>query len=183
MTEITPYIRRAWYDTLLAGAQIGPRLIFDYELLYIKDGVCTLTVEDRVYAHKKGTFFFFRPKMEHTILVSADTPLTQPHIHFDLVRQPDSETVLVNLYLTNEIPQAWMSMFRPDTLLEMIPALPDFVHPNDTSVLEQMITDVIYAHANCSTLLEQIKTRYLFLQLLHKVLYEMQLVARCGSRT
>lgn len=75
-----------------------------------------------------------------------------------------------------------MSMFRPDTLLEMIPALPDFVHPNDTSVLEQMITDVIYAHANCSTLLEQIKTRYLFLQLLHKVLYEMQLVARCGSR-
>lgn len=59
MTEITPYIRRAWYGTLLAGAQIGPRLIFDYELLYIKDGVCTLTVEDRVYAHKKGTFFFF----------------------------------------------------------------------------------------------------------------------------
>lgn len=71
--------------------------------------------------------------------------------------------MLVNLYLTNEIPQAWMGMFRPDTLLEMIPALPDFVHPNDTSVLEQMITDVIYAHANCSTLLEQIKTRYLFL--------------------
>ena len=74
MTEITPYIRRAWYDTLLAGAQIGPRLIFQGWRLHLNGRRSCLCAQ-------KGDIFLFRPKMEHTILVSADTPLTQPHIH------------------------------------------------------------------------------------------------------
>ncbi len=47
--SLSPYIRIAWYSTLEPYTVLGPRDIFDYELLYLKEGAVRVTVENTVY--------------------------------------------------------------------------------------------------------------------------------------
>ena len=82
--HINPYVRKAFYDRLMPHQVIGERIIYDYELLYIKSGRCVVTIEDQQYETQPGDLYFFRPGMRHSIIV-FDEPLIQPHIHFDLV--------------------------------------------------------------------------------------------------
>lgn len=180
-TEINPYIRRAWYDTLEANASIYRRVIFDYELLYIKDGHCTIEVENKIYTPQKGDIFLFRPKIEHAIHVASDTPLIQPHIHFDLMHLADSEEIPICFDPYDRLSPSERAWFRPDTLAEILSPMPDYVHPSDVRLIEQMMVDVIYVHANKASFLEELREQALFMQLLHRVLYEMQLAAKPHS--
>lgn len=172
-----PYIRRAWYHTLDVSSTIHSRVIFDYELLFIKDGKCTIRVEDREYKPLPGDVFLFRPRCEHSIHVASDTPLIQPHIHFDLRYQADSPIVPINFLPLCQVHREQMAFFRPDELSELISPLPDFVHPDSGALVEQLMSDVIFKHNNCSDLLDEMDVQGLFLQLLYQVLYEMRLAA------
>ncbi|MGN0747942.1 MAG: helix-turn-helix domain-containing protein [Aristaeellaceae bacterium] len=180
--EISPYIRRAWFDTLDSNGYIPERVIFDYELLYIKEGKCSIRVEDRLYTPQPGDFFLFRPRVTHAIQVSADTPLIQPHIHFDLCLQPDSGEVPVSMCPLERIPPEQMSFFRTDVLAEFISPMPDFVHIDNLKYAEGLMSDIIYLHTNKVTILDAIREKTLFLQLLHYILGEMALMARNRAR-
>ncbi len=173
--DVNPYIRRAWYDTLAPNGYISPRVIFDYELLLVKDGKCRIQVADREYFPQKGDIFLFRPNREHRIDVASDAPLVQPHIHFDLVKRYDSEQVPINFTRFCDVPAEQRAWFRPDTLAAACPDITDFVRPSDGALFERKMVDVIYAHSNGGQLLNQLREKYLFMQLLHMVLYEMSL--------
>ncbi len=173
--EINPYIRRAWYDTLEPNSHIPPRVIFDYELLFVKEGKCSIQVMDHVYYPQKGDIFLFRPNRRHRIDVASDAPLIQPHIHFDLFKQNNSAQVPINFTLYDEIPVEQRSWFRPDTLGETCSYITDFVRPSDSSLFERMMVDVIYTYNNRDQLLNKLRNKYLFTQLLYMVLYEMSL--------
>lgn len=182
MTEINPYIRRAWYDQLNPGLVIGPRIILDYELLYIKDGKCTITVENRRYTPQRGDFFLFRPGIEHSILVDAQTPLIQPHIHFDLNKRDDSPITPICMVPKSELGSEHLAQLRPDEL-GAAGIVADCFHPADTRLLETMLIDVISAHAHRSSYLDEFKVRYLFFLLLYRVLFEIKLSVRAGAST
>lgn len=175
--EIAPYIRRAWFDTLDANGYIPRRVIYDYELLYIKEGKCTIRIEDRVYHPEPGDFFLLRPKITHAIDVSADTPLIQPHIHFDLFRQADSEEVPICMEPLEKIPAENLRFFRPDVLADCITPMPDYLRVSDSKYAERMMSDIIYLHANKVSILDAMKEQALFIQLLHYILYEMSLLS------
>lgn len=175
--EISPYIRRAWFDTMDCNGFIPERVIFDYELLYIKEGKCSIRVEDRTYTPQPGDFFLFRPKVTHAIQVSADTPLIQPHIHFDLCLQPDSSEVPVSMLPLDRIPPEQHRYFRPDMLADLISPMPDFIHIDNLKYAEGLMSDVIYLHTNKVTILDAMREKTLFLQLLHYILGEMQLLS------
>lgn len=176
-SEISPYIRRAWFDTLKSNGFIPERVIFDYELLYIKEGKCYITVENRTYAPQPGDFFLFRPKVTHSIKVSADSSLIQPHIHFDLCLQPDSNEVPVSMLPLYRIPPEQQCYFRPDLLADLISPMPDFIHIDNLKYAEGLMSDVIYLHTNKLTILDAMREKELFLQLLHYVLGEMVLLS------
>lgn len=173
--EINPFIRRAWYSTLHANEYFRPRVIFDYELLYIKDGHCLVQVEDNIYQAQRGDIFLFRPNRQHSLKIASDTDLIQPHVHFDVEQYADAEKVPVNYVTFDNVPAEQRSMFRRDVLEEELGPLPDFIHPSDYRIFEKMILEVIYTNERKDSILDQIICKQTFLQLLHQTLYEMQL--------
>jgi len=93
--SINPYIRIATPSLLSVGAEIKNRIIFDYELIYIEDGTLYLVYDGKEYYCQKGQFVFLRPGITHAFR-KIDAPLSQPHIHFDMVYQSNSEEVPVS---------------------------------------------------------------------------------------
>ena len=47
--ELSPYIRLAWSCFSFAPFVIGKRIIFDYELIYLKQGKWELEVNNQIY--------------------------------------------------------------------------------------------------------------------------------------
>ena len=52
--KLSPYIRVAWNDYQNTPWVVGPRVIFDYEILYLAEGELKLTVEG-IAAAEAGT--------------------------------------------------------------------------------------------------------------------------------
>lgn len=170
----SPYIRRAWYDTLSPNSIIRERVIFDHELLYIKDGLCTIQVEDHVYRPMPGDFFLFRPKIPHSIRVDATNSLIQPHIHFDMVNLSDSPSVPINFSPLSEIPESSMHFFREDPLADFMTPMANFIRVSDRKYAEQLLSEIIFLHSNKTSILSTIRTQYLFSELLYYLLSEMK---------
>lgn len=174
MSDFSPYIRRAWYDTLPPNSSIPERVIFDYELLYIKDGKCFIQVENRLYRPKPGDFFLFRPKIHHSIRVDASDSLIQPHIHFDMINLPDSPLVPINFTPLSQVPEDSMAFFREDILTDFATPMADFIRVNDTKYAEQLLSEIIFLHSNKTSMLSSIRKHYLFSELLYYLLCEMK---------
>lgn len=170
--NIAPYIRVAWYSVLPPGRFIKSRVIFDYEILYIKEGACVVTVEDQVYHPVVGDIFLFRPKQRHSIYVSESSYLVQPHIHFDLQHFDDAADVFVSFKPLDEMNEQEKSFFRPDILSDFLDPFPTYIQLRNPKIIEQMLVDVIYAHNNVS-LFPELNEKWLFLRLFYQLLFEI----------
>lgn len=93
--EINPYIRVAMRSTLLAPSHINRRIIFDYELIYIDDGCFMLTYNEKDFPCKKGDFLLLCPNIPHSFHILTSN-VSQPHIHFDLKYDFQSQKVFVS---------------------------------------------------------------------------------------
>ncbi len=171
-TPLCPYIRRAWYNILQPNEHIAERVIFDYELLYIKEGKAIITLEDRRYTGGKGDVFIFRPRQRHAIRMVFDEQLVQPHIHFDLTYHPDRAVVPISYRNMDAIKPEEMSYFREDILDQFIAPFPSHFHPHAPMYIEQMIFDIIHAFTNPGPY-KEITLTHLFLRLWEQVLNEL----------
>lgn len=89
LCDINPYIRRATFSTLKAGFILSRRIIFDYELIVIKQGDFILELDGKEHPCKTGDIIFLRPGIPHSFK-AITAPLHQPHIHFDITYRSDS---------------------------------------------------------------------------------------------
>lgn len=169
---LSPYIRRAWYNTLRPGEQIGPRVIFDYELVLIKEGNAVITIEDRKYFAGPGDMFIFRPNQRHIIQVTPNMPLIQPHIHFDLAYYENRARVPVSYNDMESIPSEQLSYFREDTLDHFLSPFPSHLHPNNELYIEQLLFNIIHA-VESPRPFNEIYLQRLFLELWEQVLLEV----------
>ena len=169
---LCPYVRRAWYDTMLPGSDIPDRMIYDYELMYIKDGSAKIVIEGKSYIARQGDLFFFRPRQVHSITILGDKPLTQPHIHFDLEYYPDREKVPVSLINLDRMSESDKAYFRRDISEYFCEDFPSRIRPQSQLYLEQLIFDVIHAFSNPGAY-QEIHLQWLFLRLWQQVLYEV----------
>lgn len=92
------YIRRAWDDKEPENWKFPDRVIFDYELLYIVEGEAIITIDNVEYNARPNDIFLFKPMEVHSIQGINDTPLRQPHVHFDFFYQEDSEDVYIPVW-------------------------------------------------------------------------------------
>lgn len=169
---LCPYIRRAWYNTLQPNEDIHERVIFDYELLYVKSGRSIITVENQEFICNKGDIFIFRPRQKHAIRVAFDEPLVQPHIHFDLTYSKDRKEVPVNYSSMIDLSEKEKTYFREDILDQFISPFPSHFHPHSSSFIEQMLFDLIYTYSSTSPWRDIALSR-IFLQLWEQVLNEI----------
>lgn len=93
LAEINPYIRRAMRSYLPPLWQINQRIILDYEIIYVESGHFQLTYNHRTYSCQAGDVVFLCPNIPHTIF--SDVSVSQPHIHFDVQYDTNSEQVFI----------------------------------------------------------------------------------------
>lgn len=112
--NVNPYIRlTSKHSTLHAFSLIKRRIIFDYELIYIKSGSFTLEYNFKNYECKQGDIIFIRPGIRHAFYI-GETPVIQPHVHFDLEFFLDSPEIPVCFKDVNELNESEKSRVRKD---------------------------------------------------------------------
>lgn len=174
MLDLRPYIRRAWYDYMSPQNNLHNRVIFDYEIMYVKEGCATVLLEGKKYDAMPGDLFFFRPKQPHSIIIEGNELLCQPHVHFDLMYYPDQQDVFVCLKPFDQLTKEEKKYFRPDILQSYFPFMPSCIRLKDTAVIEQLLFDVIFAFNN-PVQFNEINLQWRFLRLFWQLLHEMSL--------
>ena len=174
---LCPYIRRAWYNILHPGEVIHNRVIYDYELVFIKKGSGHITINDQLYTAKAGDLFLFRPKQQHAIYVSPSEELIQPHIHFDLQYYENREIVPVSYESMETMTPEQLTYFREDIIDQFFSPFPSYFHPHNGVYIEQLIFDIIHAVDNPRPF-NDVYLQYAFLRLWEQVLLEASYTSR-----
>ncbi len=92
--KINPYIRYARPSVLSKTAHLFPRVIYDYEIIYIESGAIDLRYDNKKYECRGGEVLFFCPGAEHSFTVRDI--VSQPHIHFDIAHRERSERIPIS---------------------------------------------------------------------------------------
>src|SRR5690349_10308368 len=96
LDSISPYIRVAFPSSINAPWHLKERVIFDYEILLIKEAELLITIEDKSYHGMPGDIFLFKPRQRHSMRIIKGTRFIQPHIHFDLFYHENRHDVKVS---------------------------------------------------------------------------------------
>lgn len=115
--NVNPYIRfTSQNSTLHAYSSIKRRIIFDYELIYIQSGNFTLEYDSRNYNCKEGDILLIHPCISHAFYIN-ETPVVQPHVHFDLEFLIDSCKVPISFKDYNQLSDIEKSYIRQDVFM------------------------------------------------------------------
>ena len=172
LTNLSPYVRIAWYSTLDPHTILGPRDIFDYELLYLKEGSARINVEGRVYDGNPGDVFLFRPHQRHKIECLNNFPVIQPHVHFDLQYRADQHDVFVSYVTDEEMTPKQKTFFRSDIMDRFYPSIPDRIHLQNSKVFEEYLFDLIDEY-NMPSSFTQVRQQWYFMRLFDLYLTEV----------
>lgn len=151
---LSPYIRIALDIKHWTSWQIKEREIWDYELLYLKEGHLSVTVEDRMYEGIPGDIFLFKPRQRHSILMLGETPVRQPHIHFDLFEAADSREIPVSFKMSHDMQPDELNWFRPDLLSANPWFLPNHIRLRQPERFELMLFELIEEYQTQSPVYE-----------------------------
>ena len=172
---LTPYIRVAWDHTFEdLDYQIGPRVIFDYEIIFICSGEIELTLEEKNYQALPGDFIILRPRQRHTLRSVGTELVHQPHIHFDLRKDELSAEVYTSYRDYNDISLSDHRLFREDILNEICPDIPPVLRLKNYKRMRDILMAIIYEKEKRMAY-SDIQASGLFLQLFSLLLRESSL--------
>jgi AraC-like DNA-binding protein len=144
LSRLSPYIRIAMDHRATQGFHLRERAIFDYELLYVKEGRVLVTVNGRHYNGEPGDLFLFKPGEPHSIRTKPGFPIfRQPHIHFDLFERSDSADVKISFKPVGEMTPQERAWIREDVLSEPPFRFPNHIRPRNPLAYETMLIGII----------------------------------------
>lgn len=142
LKTLSPYIRVALDSKITPPWEIN-RVIFDYELLLIKEGQALITIEDKIYEGVPGDIFLFKPKENHSIKIIGNDVFYQPHIHFDLYYEANSPDVKISYQLFEEMDKSSHHLFRENISEKSYPVIPNHITLKNTGYFEKMLFEII----------------------------------------
>ncbi|MBR3895371.1 MAG: helix-turn-helix domain-containing protein [Clostridia bacterium] len=147
--EMNPYIRVATQSVLRAGHEIGRRVLFDYEMIYVESGCFTLMYDGRDYFCCEGQFLLLRPGIPHAFF-GLTGEVSQPHIHFDFTATAESPRIPISFRDVDCFSEAERRMIARD-VFEECPQQPvvDFAEREDAL---RLFYGVIQAQKNAPLL-------------------------------
>lgn len=173
--HISPYIRVAMDNRIKAPWSLQERVIFDYELLLIKEGIIRVTIDHKVYIGKPGDMFLFRPKESHSITILEGEVFRQPHLHFDLNECPSSPLVKVCFKPLCQLTADEKALFRHDILSQLNFPFPSHFRPEHLEEIEAILYKIIEVHT-LHPPYYQLTSKGLFIQLWAVLLNELKLI-------
>ncbi len=117
ISDINPYIRLAIHSELMPNYVIKKRIIFDYELVYLREGELTFVYADKKYKCQAGQFIFIRPGIPHSFHVGS-AGLLQPHIHFDVTYSSSSEVTPISFKDRDQLSPRETALIQKDRFSE-----------------------------------------------------------------
>ena len=139
---LSPYIRHAMYSTLLPNYIINRRVIFDYEIIYIKEGSFKIQIDGVDYICQKNNVVFLRPGVPHIFYVGK-YGVSQPHIHFDAIYSPKSLVTPISFKDMDAMTPEEISLIQEDVLSDI--NIPCVFSPEDPSSFQRLFFNIIDA--------------------------------------
>ncbi len=143
LIQFSPNVRRAW-NHRVPKMLLKPRIIFDYELLYVEKGELSIRIEEDFYTILPGDIVLFKPGKEHEIMGSVGE-CWMPHIHFDLMYYEDFEDVPINFKTLKECSESELRLIRQDILDTALP-IPDIIRISNHIEIYNTILKLIHAY-------------------------------------
>jgi AraC-like DNA-binding protein len=143
LDSLSPFVRLAWDNIIYPPWNLKERVIFDFELLFIKEGEILVNIEEQDYHGIPGDVFLFKPRLKHSINFLSGEKFHQPHIHFDFVYQQNSPEITVSFRSLHEISESEMTLFREDIFSALPLEIPNHFRLNNFILLEKMFMDII----------------------------------------
>lgn len=122
LSEINPYLRLCIQSVIPANRQINRRIILDYELICLESGQLELEYNGTVFRFGPGDILLLCPGIPHAFHV-LDQPVSQPHIHFDLIYDSYSPSVFISFQDMEALSEADRQMLR-ENLFPQLAASP-----------------------------------------------------------
>ena len=138
---INPYIRFALYGVWLKKHYIN-RVIWDHEIGFVDKGSLKITIDNNVYIAKQNDFFILRPNINHIIEWTGED-CDQPHVHFDFIKQPDSEKVGISFLRREQMTPEQLTFFRDDFFKDNNIDMPVIVHVKNTDAPKKLLFRLI----------------------------------------
>lgn len=148
LNQMSVYVRRAWDHTMPLNWEISKRYIYDFEILFIKEGEVIITIKDKIYEGKAGDVFFFRPLVVHSIKSIGSTKVRQPHIHFDFCFDKDS----IDLEVPLSMPASPKNYAREDITKNSLLNIDDKITFKNPYRIDKLITDLVLEHQSLNPL-------------------------------
>lgn len=167
--HLSPNVRRAW-NHRVKEIQLAPRVIFDYELLYVEKGEYHVRVEAETFTAGPGSILLFKPGFEHEFysIGGADNECWMPHIHFDVLYYEDFEEVSINFSTRDQCTEQELQFIRPD-LLGAVFKFPNVIHVSNHMEIHKCLKQIIHAYerrdADYSLLQKSLVLRIIYLLL------------------
>lgn len=124
--------------------KLKPRIIFDYELLYLEKGELRLRIEEDYHVLSVGDIVLFKPGKEHEFLGSTGE-CWMPHIHFDVLPYDDFDAVPINFKTFKECTEEEKGYIRPDVLGKVL-EFPDIIRIGGHPEILHHLTKLIHAY-------------------------------------
>lgn len=140
-SAFSPYIRVARNSTLIAPFIINNRIIFDYEIIFVEDGMCDITIDNILYRCQKNDVVFLRPGIEHKLESVSDIDFVQPHIHFDIIFDEKSEERFVSFKQKSNMTKYELTLIQSDILKDA--DFPSVFTPNDITKFKKIFFEII----------------------------------------
>lgn len=142
------------------------RSIFDYCLIYLKEGMAEVTCNKHTYLCRTGDVILLRPKTKHTITVVGNI-FHQPHIHFSVTPYKDAIKTYIPFEPIEKIPAEHHYMFCDDTIDEYMQIhFPVRFTPSNPETVEALIMNIIHEFMLRDTFLKDMGTSAAISQLL-----------------
>ena len=137
---IVPYVRFGHFG-VRRNWQTGPERLFDYCLLYVQDGHCTLTVGGTVHDLPRGSFALVQP--DELVVMQAAGDSVTPYLQLDLFYHPERELARPGPGLRDLSGFAELVQPRLNDLRGV--AIPPVLQPTDPAGLASTLTRAVAA--------------------------------------
>ncbi len=141
INTISPYIRLAIYSVIPPSHTIRRRVLYDFEIIYVKAGKCRINIDGTDYICRKNDVIFLPPGIPHSFHTYADIEFNQPHIHFDAVFSDKSSITPISFSDKCDMTTEEISLIQENIFADL--KIPYIFIPDNTDEFQKTFFSII----------------------------------------
>ena len=138
---LSPYVRLAMHSVLSYPFIISRRTIYDYEIIFVKDGKCRIRVDGTDYICHKNNVVFLRPGIHHSFHPIGTCDFHQPHIHFDAIYNTNSHVTPISFKPTDDMTDEEKSLIQDDIFADC--PIPSVFIPKNSMEFQNIFFSIV----------------------------------------